>query len=96
MFDNFGHMRELGRRAGHERQTQQKNQNISRNSPRLEAARRQLERTERTVDQIAENCGFRSTAVMRRAFNRLLGTTPVQYRRDLRVPEIIRSRTVSF
>ncbi len=62
---------------------------------RVEAARRQLERAEKTVDQIAENCGFGSATVMRRAFHRLLGKTPGQYRRDLRVPEIVEWRTSS-
>jgi transcriptional regulator GlxA family with amidase domain len=55
---------------------------------RVEAARRQLERTDKSVDQIAENCGFGSAAVMRRAFIRLLGTTPFLYRRELRSEQI--------
>src|SRR5262245_35305987 len=41
---------------------------------RVEAARRQLERTERSLKQVASAAGFGSVDVMRRAFVRLLGT----------------------
>ncbi len=50
---------------------------------RVEAARRQLERTDRGLKQVAAAAGFGSVDVMRRAFVRLLGITPGQYR-DLR------------
>ncbi len=50
---------------------------------RVEAARRELERTEKNVDQIARNCGFVSADLMRRAFVRLVGTTPARYRSQL-------------
>lgn len=47
---------------------------------RVEAARRSLEQTHRSVEEIASSCGFRSAEVMRRAFLRALGTSPSQYR----------------
>jgi transcriptional regulator GlxA family with amidase domain len=47
---------------------------------RVEAARRQLERTEAGLKQVAAAAGFGSVDVMRRAFVRLLGLTPRRYR----------------
>ena len=47
---------------------------------RVEAARRQLERTEDGLKQVAAAVGFGSVDVMRRAFVRLLGITPSRYR----------------
>ncbi len=47
---------------------------------RVEAARRQLERTERGLKQVASAAGFGSVDVMRRAFVRLLAITPRRYR----------------
>jgi len=47
---------------------------------RVEAARRELERTDRGLKQVASNAGFGSVDVMRRAFVRLLGITPRRYR----------------
>jgi transcriptional regulator GlxA family with amidase domain len=47
---------------------------------RVEAARRQLERTDKGLKQVASATGFGSVDVMRRAFLRLLGTTPRRYR----------------
>jgi len=47
---------------------------------RVEAARRQLERTDRGLKQVASAAGFGSADVMRRAFVRLLGMTPRRYR----------------
>jgi len=47
---------------------------------RVEAARRQLERTDRGLKQVAAAAGFGSADVMRRAFVRLLGITPRRYR----------------
>jgi transcriptional regulator GlxA family with amidase domain len=54
---------------------------------RAEAARRQLEGTDRGLKQIAAACGFASTDSMRRAFLRSVGTTPHRYRRHLHGPE---------
>ena len=47
---------------------------------RVEAARRQLERTDKGLKQVASAAGFGSVDVMRRAFVRLLGITPGRYR----------------
>jgi transcriptional regulator GlxA family with amidase domain len=52
---------------------------------RVEAARRQLERTDIGLKQVASAAGFGSVDVMRRAFVRLLGITPRRYR-DLAEP----------
>ena len=48
---------------------------------RVEAARRQLERTDRGLKHVASAAGFGSVDVMRRAFVRLLGITPARYRK---------------
>jgi transcriptional regulator GlxA family with amidase domain len=50
---------------------------------RVEAARRQLERTGKGLEQIALASGLGSGDVMRRAFVRLLGMTPRRYREQL-------------
>ena len=47
---------------------------------RVEAARRQLERTESALKQVASSVGFGNVDVMRRAFLRLLGISPRRYR----------------
>ena len=47
---------------------------------RVEGARRQLERTERGLKQVASSAGFGNVDLMRRAFVRLLGITPRRYR----------------
>jgi transcriptional regulator GlxA family with amidase domain len=47
---------------------------------RVEAARRQLERTNDGLKQVASATGFGSIDAMRRAFGRLLGITPRRYR----------------
>jgi transcriptional regulator GlxA family with amidase domain len=47
---------------------------------RVEAARRQLERTDQGLKQVASVAGFSGVDVMRRAFVRLLGITPRRYR----------------
>jgi transcriptional regulator GlxA family with amidase domain len=50
---------------------------------RVEAARRQLEDTDKSIEQIARSCGFMSADLMRRAFIRSVGTTPGRYRSRL-------------
>jgi transcriptional regulator GlxA family with amidase domain len=47
---------------------------------RVEAARNELERTQKGLKQIASSAGFANSDVMRRAFVRLLGLTPRRYR----------------
>ncbi|HEY5769695.1 MAG TPA: GlxA family transcriptional regulator [Terrimicrobium sp.] len=51
---------------------------------RIEAVRRKLERTRQSVKEIAASCGFRSADVMGRSFQRLLKTTPAEYRARFR------------
>jgi transcriptional regulator GlxA family with amidase domain len=47
---------------------------------RLEAARRQLETSSLSSEQVAEASGFSSAEILRRTFARRLGITPGQYR----------------
>jgi len=47
---------------------------------RLEAARHDLERTDKSLAEIADACGFGSAESMRRTFHRALGITPGSYR----------------
>jgi transcriptional regulator GlxA family with amidase domain len=47
---------------------------------RVDAARRRLEESGDTMDQIAIHCGFGSLHSVRRAFMRVLGTRPRDYR----------------
>lgn len=47
---------------------------------RLEAARRQLESTTLTLEQVADASGFSTAETLRRMFRRRLGVTPGQYR----------------
>jgi transcriptional regulator GlxA family with amidase domain len=47
---------------------------------RIEASRRILETTEKSLKEIAASVGFHSVEVMRRAFERNLGTSPKRYR----------------
>jgi transcriptional regulator GlxA family with amidase domain len=48
---------------------------------RLEAARRRLEDTADGVEQTARSCGYGTPEAMRRAFVRVLGVSPGEYRR---------------
>lgn len=50
---------------------------------RVEAARRMLEQSQRNLDQIALQCGFGDEDRMRVSFQRNLGLTPSEYRRQL-------------
>jgi transcriptional regulator GlxA family with amidase domain len=47
---------------------------------RVEAARRQLERTDDGLKQVAAASGFSSVLLIRRGFVRLLGIAPARYR----------------
>jgi transcriptional regulator GlxA family with amidase domain len=51
---------------------------------RVEAARRQLEATDRDVEAIAGRCGFSSSELLRRSFLRQLRVAPSEYRRYFR------------
>jgi transcriptional regulator GlxA family with amidase domain len=50
---------------------------------RVAAARRLLTRTDRGAEQIADAVGFGSLSTMRRAFVRVMGLTPAQFRRGV-------------
>src|SRR5512145_2637350 len=47
---------------------------------RIDAARRSLETSKKSVKQIARLCGFGTVETMHRAFRRGVGSTPLQYR----------------
>jgi transcriptional regulator GlxA family with amidase domain len=51
---------------------------------RMTLARRMLETTDQTVDWIAHQCGFASSATLRRHFTERLGTSPRAYRYTFR------------
>jgi transcriptional regulator GlxA family with amidase domain len=52
---------------------------------RLEAARRELETTDDTLDCIATRCGFGTAETLRRVFQRRISVPPDSYRRRFRV-----------
>jgi transcriptional regulator GlxA family with amidase domain len=52
---------------------------------RLEAARRELETTDDTLDRIAARCGFGTAETLRRVFQRRISVPPDSYRRRFRV-----------
>jgi transcriptional regulator GlxA family with amidase domain len=51
---------------------------------RLEVARRLLETTSLSVEEIARGCGFGTVETLRRAFARRVGATPTEYRHRFR------------
>lgn len=51
---------------------------------RVEAARRELETTDDTLDVVATRCGFGTAETLRRSFQRRLGVAPDSYRRRFR------------
>jgi transcriptional regulator GlxA family with amidase domain len=53
---------------------------------RIDAARRSLEATKKSVKQIARACGFGTVETMHRAFRRAVGSTPMQYRARFATP----------
>jgi transcriptional regulator GlxA family with amidase domain len=58
---------------------------------RLVAAQRLLETTDLSVEEIADHCGFGSTAAFRLHFNRHVGTSPTSYRATFRDPDLARA-----
>ncbi|MEU9112490.1 GlxA family transcriptional regulator [Streptomyces sp. NPDC048483] len=51
---------------------------------RLEAARRRLEDTADGIEEVSRHCGYGTPEAMRRAFIRVLGAAPAEYRRRFR------------
>ncbi|MEU6823484.1 helix-turn-helix domain-containing protein [Streptomyces atriruber] len=57
-------------------------------SVRVEKARHDLESSDATLERIASDCGFGTVDTLVRAFRRRLNTTPGEYRRRFRVPQM--------
>jgi transcriptional regulator GlxA family with amidase domain len=58
---------------------------------RVEDAKRRLERTDASVDEISWRVGYEDAAFFRRLFKRTTGMTPAAYRRRFRIPDFARS-----
>jgi transcriptional regulator GlxA family with amidase domain len=58
---------------------------------RIEDAKRRLERTDASADEISWQVGYEDAAFFRRLFKRLTGVTPGAYRRRFQVPAFARS-----
>jgi transcriptional regulator GlxA family with amidase domain len=58
---------------------------------RVEAARRDLEDSDRGIEAVASRCGFGSAETMRRAFLRCVSVPPAHYRERFRNPRPIRA-----
>lgn len=62
---------------------------------RIEDAKRRLERTDASVDEISWRVGYEDGAFFRRLFRRLTGLAPGAYRRRFRVPDFARPASLS-
>ena len=58
---------------------------------RIEDAKRRLERTEASVDEISWQVGYEEPAFFRRLFKRVAGLAPGAYRRRFKIPDYARS-----
>ena len=58
---------------------------------RIEDAKRRLERTEASIDEISWQVGYEDPAFFRRLFKRTTGLAPGAYRKRFRIPEFARS-----
>lgn len=58
---------------------------------RIEDAKRRLERTDDSVDEISWRVGYEDPAFFRRLFKRITGLTPGAYRKRFRIPDFARS-----
>lgn len=59
---------------------------------RIEEAKRRLERTEASVDEVSWQVGYEEPAFFRRLFKRLTGLAPGAYRRRFKIPDYARLR----
>jgi transcriptional regulator GlxA family with amidase domain len=57
---------------------------------RIEDAKRRLERTDASVDEISWRVGYEDAAFFRRLFKRTTGLTPSAYRKRFRIPDFAR------
>jgi len=57
---------------------------------RIEDAKRRLERTDSSIDEISWRVGYEDPAFFRRLFKRLTGLAPGAYRKRFRIPEFPR------
>jgi transcriptional regulator GlxA family with amidase domain len=57
---------------------------------RIEDAKRRLERTAASVDEVSWRVGYEDPAFFRRLFKRVTGLTPGAYRRRFRIPDFAR------
>jgi transcriptional regulator GlxA family with amidase domain len=57
---------------------------------RIEDAKRRLERTEASVDEVSWRVGYEDAAFFRRLFRRTTGMAPGAYRKRFRIPEFAR------
>jgi transcriptional regulator GlxA family with amidase domain len=57
---------------------------------RIEDAKRRLERTDTSIDEISWQVGYEDAAFFRRLFKRTTGLAPGAYRRRFRIPEFAR------
>jgi transcriptional regulator GlxA family with amidase domain len=57
---------------------------------RIEDAKRRLERTDASVDEISWRVGYEDPAFFRRLFKRMTGLAPGAYRKRFRIPEFAR------
>lgn len=58
---------------------------------RIEDAKRRLERTEASVDEVSWQVGYEEPAFFRRLFKRLTGLAPSAYRKRFRLPDFART-----
>ncbi|RPH64733.1 MAG: helix-turn-helix domain-containing protein, partial [Myxococcaceae bacterium] len=58
---------------------------------RIEDAKRRLERTEASVDEISWKVGYEDAAFFRRLFKRTTGLAPGAYRKRFRIPDYART-----
>jgi transcriptional regulator GlxA family with amidase domain len=57
---------------------------------RIEDAKRRLERTDATIDEISWQVGYEDPAFFRRLFKRTTGLAPGAYRKRFRIPDFAR------
>ena len=59
---------------------------------RVEDAKRRLERTEASIDEISWQVGYEEPAFFRRLFKRVTGVAPGSYRRRFKIPDYAQPR----